>query len=990
MKKKSLYTISGDDSSSQSSSSSDGSGDNAGILLGNTNKSKGELNLKGSSAIQKPVRSVSPSVERPSDTSTEATTPTKDSANIKNKVLPRKDSLPRKKEKTVTTKSESSDDDESGWSSSDGEGSSSTVELDDIITEKTPQLLAKGRVDVVPAAEDNDRTPKKGNLPSFLQKKNTAVSEKNVIVDSPAAVSTPEKTATTSESDDETKSKSNKSDKKNKKDKDDDDDMLAPPKKKSDKADKVTKEKKAKTEKKKDKKKDGEGDPDDPEKPDGSSKKGKKEKKKKDSAKDGDSKDKKKDKGKTKKESKDKRNKSVGPSTEPTELDVQPDIKDSDTGKHDEPEESDEFTATANPDEIDEGEGDAEVVPTTSAPVDVDEMEVDDDETDDSPPKTEPPKTQKEDNTNDTKNKKGFFGFGKGKISKNVDKKGAESSAPERMSTLGFGKRSDSSGNVSLTDSQVMAALDRFVDSDDDRSHDKEEIADKGSKDVVILSIENPENEEANANEELDFGHLQGVADQIEKEEEETKNAKKKSGFFSLFGRRKRETPSSVVPMETQQSIPAVNSGENAYDGNISIGDDEDLKEMDEQDDRDGEDDGEADDDGNEQEKDSPQSEESPRVAQRRNRGFMGLFGARSKNAQITPPETDIENNTPYGEEGDEEDSDLEEGRRELFPTDGDGDEPSELRKGNATKATSEPSPPERFSLVKMVLLLTLAGIVMILATIGTAYWGTKLATRKSSYVINPEGLPPNVVQAPTMSPTRQQICEYGDNDLLEFVLTFDSRPSEVGFTMYDVTSSGAHGTGIWIMEPGTFQSFNQFQRKNIFRLCISSAPTYHFKVMDSGDNGLVSRLGASFVYGHWQLRFNNEIMASYQGDCSINQTALDLPDATDRTTYICGEYSTCLFQIGGNTTGGSCQVGPNDEDPTSIPIPSPSPVAATNNDAETSAPSMPPVVVVEPPENDSPTAEPTTTPDDGTEDGGDSSGDDTESETTEGASQRG
>jgi len=244
-----------------------------------------------------------------------------------------------------------------------------------------------------------------------------------------------------------------------------------------------------------------------------------------------------------------------------------------------------------------------------------------------------------------------------------------------------------------------------------------------------------------------------------------------------------------------------------------------------------------------------------------------------------------------------------------------------------------------RFDWTKLSCLLCTVAFIIIPATFGTAFYGTELAIERSERLsANGGGAPAPVdpaapAMAPALSPAMDPIlvptltpvlaetmapsqapseCINRDNYLMEFRLTFDSRPAHVGFTLYE---AGKIGTGIWVMEPGSFQSFAQLQRKNIFRICLSRTTSYIFTVTDTQGDGLVSAFGATNVTGSWELQFEREIIASYNGDCKANITDV-MELANDKTLFECGYYCSCDFLLGGNTTGGSCKQT-CDEEPT-------------------------------------------------------------------------
>jgi hypothetical protein len=53
------------------------------------------------------------------------------------------------------------------------------------------------------------------------------------------------------------------------------------------------------------------------------------------------------------------------------------------------------------------------------------------------------------------------------------------------------------------------------------------------------------------------------------------------------------------------------------------------------------------------------------------------------------------------------------------------------------------------------------------------------------------------------------------------------------------------------------FFSSSQFQRENIFSVCLSPALPLQFELTDLGGDGLVGSFIDSVIYGKWQLTYN-------------------------------------------------------------------------------------------------------------------------------------
>ncbi|EEC45268.1 predicted protein [Phaeodactylum tricornutum CCAP 1055/1] len=186
----------------------------------------------------------------------------------------------------------------------------------------------------------------------------------------------------------------------------------------------------------------------------------------------------------------------------------------------------------------------------------------------------------------------------------------------------------------------------------------------------------------------------------------------------------------------------------------------------------------------------------------------------------------------------------------------------------------------------RLYLILLLATVVIVLCSIGTAFYGTKLAlevfgTEKRGSVPSP---------APVL--IEDELCPV-ENVPIEFHITFDSKPAEVGITLRD---AGSTTSGVWLFGPGTFRSFTQFARSNVFRLCVSPQLEYDFEVSDAASNGLVANFAGTNVFGHWELFYNNSLAASYNGNC--NDTAVNE----------CGEYCSCKYTLTSRRTTGVCE----------------------------------------------------------------------------------
>ena len=214
-----------------------------------------------------------------------------------------------------------------------------------------------------------------------------------------------------------------------------------------------------------------------------------------------------------------------------------------------------------------------------------------------------------------------------------------------------------------------------------------------------------------------------------------------------------------------------------------------------------------------------------------------------------------------------------------------------------------------RYSRRTLCLFLVLFVLLGALVGVGSAYLGAELAfgdddtkdvpvTEPAPPVSMPTESPPTN-DAPTVPPIDPAAACVRDNEaLLKLEILFDSKPEEVGISLSD--NGQGDGAGIWLFEPGTFQSFTHFQRLNVFSICLVGTTMYNFEVTDTGLDGLVSPL--SFVYGNWKLSYGSEVIVEYNGDCDA------LENVGSSTLTACGEYCSCSYSISANSVVGECE----------------------------------------------------------------------------------
>ena len=440
-------------------------------------------------------------------------------------------------------------------------------------------------------------------------------------------------------------------------------------------------------------------------------------------------------------------------------------------------------------------------------------------------------------NDNEVEEKRGFFGFGKRK--KSFDGGDSETDSETRKDP----KKRGLFGSFFGRPDEEEIVFDEAAPSDEDY-------------DESIRQTPSDEDDDAlnRTDESMAFGQEDGDA------EKDTKPAKKKRrGFFSSFRRSKKDLDE---PVEEAEIVVDPEPGE---EGDRYLVDDS-------------------------KEQDAPMEDKEQTPEKRVS--FFGAAGGGEPdegNSPGTAIETDPGDDAA-GSAGSQSMDDYVDARRNL---DSDDDvEAAQAQRSKAFVEDTDPNPKRR-------RIILVAGIIfVILATLATAYGGSKLALEKS----NSGGSGGGGTTAPTPAPTEPSECLNRQNALIELTMTFDSTPQEVGVSLRD---AGIFGTSIWDFPPSSFRSFSQFQRENIFRICLSSVPSYVFGIIDTAKNGLVSRFGEESVFGSWDLRVNREVVASYRSDC--NATRNDLRGVSNRTLFSCGLYTNCTYYVRSNGTTGGC-----------------------------------------------------------------------------------
>jgi hypothetical protein len=176
-------------------------------------------------------------------------------------------------------------------------------------------------------------------------------------------------------------------------------------------------------------------------------------------------------------------------------------------------------------------------------------------------------------------------------------------------------------------------------------------------------------------------------------------------------------------------------------------------------------------------------------------------------------------------------------------------------------------------------------------ATIGTAYYGTQLALKEIPIFTAPTAPSPTPVPpSPSPPSSATGLCSSPDR-LMDFRISFDSDPSTVGFSLLK-----GDGTLVWNFQPGSFRSSTQLSKINQFTVCLNPNDNYVFAVNSADASGLVSQVSDATVYGYWELFWNGNMIASYDGDCSGS------------TASSCGPYCDCQYTIASDGSSmGAC-----------------------------------------------------------------------------------
>eukprot|EP00977_Amphora_coffeiformis_P009796 scaffold2256_cov166-Amphora_coffeaeformis.AAC.1 len=345
--------------------------------------------------------------------------------------------------------------------------------------------------------------------------------------------------------------------------------------------------------------------------------------------------------------------------------------------------------------------------------------------------------------------------------------------------------------------------------------------------------------------------------------------------------------------------------------------------------------------DGQYHDDESSDEDQSEEEEKKRKLGILSLFSRKPDKQQATEtdsvdiselsPQEDMErqdNDDRSDSSQSKEGSDIEEGRVRELDTLGDRDEDtsgedsdsendrekgSTEERGEETGGNETPEPPLYQQQVsgmtgsQLCCTLFCCLIVAFGACIAGSFIGANLAVedREAEFDLQPTNAPtlrptsrptpvPTPLPPPTLFPTIPQPpgsvfdCPEG-NSPLEFRITFDAEPGDIGVRVID-----EFGVPMWDFPVGAFGSFALLLRENIFTLCLSPFQQYTFEIIDSSENGLVSRLGTD-VFGSFSLKYEGLDVTSYDGSCESSADE-------------CGAYCRCTYELlanSGGSTGG-------------------------------------------------------------------------------------
>jgi hypothetical protein len=201
----------------------------------------------------------------------------------------------------------------------------------------------------------------------------------------------------------------------------------------------------------------------------------------------------------------------------------------------------------------------------------------------------------------------------------------------------------------------------------------------------------------------------------------------------------------------------------------------------------------------------------------------------------------------------------------------------------------------ERLRFRTVCLCITLATLVIIGASIGTGFVAGMLLLQNRTPSSTAQ-LPPNS-NSSTMRPPPAAVavsvftCPI-DHALLNFSVTFDNDPADVGIQLKD---KGAINARIWDFPPGSFRSSTLYQQTNLYQICLNNAYAYELSITSVKGVGLISTFDSQSVSGKFELAYNYTKFFGYDGDCAL------------AGSNACGAYCSCNFTIVKDGSTGAC-----------------------------------------------------------------------------------
>lgn len=132
-------------------------------------------------------------------------------------------------------------------------------------------------------------------------------------------------------------------------------------------------------------------------------------------------------------------------------------------------------------------------------------------------------------------------------------------------------------------------------------------------------------------------------------------------------------------------------------------------------------------------------------------------------------------------------------------------------------------------------------------------------------------------------------VCPEGDVPI-EIRVNFDPHPGQIAIRITD-----RDDIRMWDMPLESF-GFRLVGRDNIFVLCVAPQQRYNVEIVDSEQDGLVSRQGPFFYYGSFTITYGGEVVTTYNGNCDAGNVSE------------CGAFCSCKYELlanGEGSTGG-------------------------------------------------------------------------------------